>query len=373
MILENFLVDPEIFSKHFDPLDLCRIAPVSKNLNELVNICFRKYKLNDLSRFQKTSTDSTTCKYCKCALQSHFSHDDYVFTASSCNDCFRAFYISRTDAKNKYNLTNNDLKNIPHVAKYIAIYKRIANYFCENDVKRLSLLVNKSGKSCVYNKSYLSRINKLDSFYKKNNMKEIDLHEMQYNNIISPFKRNGKGGIRGVEYAIRRWNQFDKNCLSFVEQSDYLQESEKLNICLCYSLGDIDEILAIEELAGIAYRRCEIFKEFARRTGNRDGIDYNYVDTVPVCSDYIHYGMFNISEIVDVLLVEIFIRDNTDYSIHDDEYCEVFSDPNNNIIDLDNMYLTKTFNTKKNSIEKWIIDNPDSVLPEYVIKWVKDN
>jgi hypothetical protein len=370
IILENFLVNPKFYLKHFDPLDLCRVAPVSKNLNELVNICLQKYELNDLVRFEKHSSNSAICKYCSCSLEDNFNK--HVFAASACNDCFRAFYISRTDAKSKYNLNNNNLKNIRFISKYIPIYKRVANYFCEKDVQRLSLLINKGGNEQVYKKTYLSRVTKLEALYKKLNINEDNMDELLINNVISPFQRNGKGGIRSVEYALLRWSEFDKKCLCFVEDSNYLQDSEIRNISLCYSLGELDDILAIEELTGIAYRRRQIFKDLERRRGNTDGIDYNFVDDVPVCSDYIHYGMFNVSEVVDDLLVEIFLKDNTDYHIKqlENDCMTSTSNPNDNIIDLDRNCWSDSNNIKIQCIEKWILANP--AIPDYISKWLKE-
>lgn len=377
MVLDLFLINTAEYAKYFDPIDLITLSLVSKEIRAIIVQNLTHAKQSDIKHYRELgarasvcamararASVSTICKFCKnCEAKQ----------ANACYNCFYKNYICKTQAKSKYKLKNNDLEFINSISIWISKYYTMANYFLLNDVKRLAILTHKSLSLSSNNlsKAYLDRLSKLNNLYVKLGINETDISNDKYAYIIFPYKKKGTGGIKAVTKGMLLWDSFDVDCMQHVTYKEHLHENEIKQVHISYSIGVLDQQLAIDELQGIAYRRYKLLKEIKREGIN---VSSDFLDYINVCYEYVQNGTFSTSEAINEVRIELFFKDILGFenkNIIQRSNIDL-EETNMSVINLESLINEEIINIKMEKLKQWILNNSYSELPKYIQDWYQE-
>ena len=370
MVLELFLINTEYVS-FFDPIDFITLSLVSKEIREIIIKNLSRAQQSDIKHHKELDSKSATA--ISTTIPCTFCNNYEAKQADACYNCFYKNYICKTQAKTKYKLKNRDLELINNISIWISKYYTMANYFRLNDVKRLAILTHKSLSLSTNNlsKAYLDRLAKLNNLYTKLGVNESDISNDKYAYIIFPYKKKGTGGIKAVTKGMLLWDSFDADCMQHITYKEYLYENEIKQMHISYSIGVLDQQLAIDELQGIAYRRQKLFKEIRREGIN---VSSDFLDYINVCYEYVQNGIFSISEAINEVRIELFFKDILGFEnkniLHRSDID--LEETNMSVINLECIINEEIINTKMEKLKKWILENSYNELPKYIQDWYQD-
>jgi len=300
MILENFLIDCELALKHFEPVEICKLATLSKEINVL---CSRIWNKASVEYFKETITKPKNNNGCVSCTEKHL----YIKNLSLCCKCFYNQFVTRTECKKIYKLNDEHLTNLFSVEKYIAIYRTYAVYYKKTDIVNLALLHNKGPgfNDKKPSKALQKRLDMLQTLYDKMGIREEEMGSSKYLHCIFDYKKNGAGGIRKVKKALENWDRFENHIILNMDISN-LSPEEINAIKLKFVHDEYDEVLTFEELGNISKRRFELKNALEK---------YNLQirDDSELCKRYITYNELSISEVVKSVRIMNFLYKETNY------------------------------------------------------------
>lgn len=150
--------------------------------------------------FCERTKSKTPCQKCG---EKTFTIYPFSQGKKHCTDCREMYQITKTDAKNVYKLTDKDLEKLDFSTSVHFLYGTRITYFSRKQVVSYSLLKHGTiPKSRSYSNSNAkqkreNQVSLLQDKYAFTNQ------SMQITFQISQYIRNGRGGIRKLEDAMK--------------------------------------------------------------------------------------------------------------------------------------------------------------------------
>lgn len=206
----NTILDLVIMNNQWNLWDLANLKCVDRACKTIVDdhMEYESKKLFDEMNkspgkelFCERTKSKTPCQKCgeKTSTIYPFSHGK-----KHCTDCREMYQITKTEAKNVYKLTDKDLEKLDFSSSVHFLYGTRITYFSRKQVICYSLLKHGAiPKKRTYSNSNAKEKREVQVSLLQEKYPFANQTSMQFTFQISQYIRNGRGGIRKLEEAMK--------------------------------------------------------------------------------------------------------------------------------------------------------------------------